>query len=71
MRASVSQGEGISCAVAADDQRQLKQRGFVELIALDTVSRQCAIPETGEHERVGRLALREVEFGHVREIVAC
>ena len=60
----VAQREGTARAVASDDERNLKQHGFVELVAMDAVGGQGAIPETGEHERVGRLALRRVEFGH-------
>jgi hypothetical protein len=58
------QGEGMASAVASDDEWNLEQRGCVELIALDAIGGQGAIPETGEHERVGRLALKRVEFGH-------
>jgi len=32
--------------------------------ALIDTGGQSAVPETGQHERVGRLALREVEVGH-------
>jgi len=60
----VMQGEGMAGAVASDDEWHLKQRGFVELIATDVIGGQGAIPEAGEHERVGRLALKRVEFGH-------
>jgi hypothetical protein len=34
------------------------------LIAMHAVGRQGTVPETGEHQRVSGLALREVEFGH-------
>ena len=64
MGAGVAQGEGLSEAVAADDERNLEQRGFVELVAMHAIGGQGAIPEAGEHERVGGLALREVEVGH-------
>jgi len=36
----------------------------VELVAVDAVGGQGAIPETGEHQRVGSLALGEIEVGH-------
>jgi hypothetical protein len=32
---------------------------------------QSAIPEAGEHERIGRLALGRVEFGHGVRIADC
>ena len=64
MRARVAQCERLSHAVAAEDQRDLQQRRLMQLIAMDAIGGQSAIPEAGEHERVGRLALREVEFGH-------
>ena len=64
MRAGVAQGEGLALAVAADDQRNFEQRGFVQLVAMDAIGGQGAIPEAGEHQRVGGLALREVEVGH-------
>jgi len=33
-------------------------------VAMNAIGGQGAIPEAGEHERVGCLALREVEVGH-------
>jgi hypothetical protein len=36
----------------------------VELVAVDAVGGQGPIPEAGEHERIGRLALGRVGFGH-------
>jgi len=63
MRAGVAQGEGLAEAVAADDEGDLEQRRFVELVAMNAVGGESAIPEAGEHERVGGLALR-VEIGH-------
>jgi len=64
MRASVAKSEGFSLHVTTDDERDLEQHGFVQLIAVNTVGAQSAVPEAGEHERIGRLALREIEFGH-------
>ena len=60
MGARVAQGEGLSLAVAADDERDLEQCRFVQLIRVDSIGGQGAIPEAGEHERISRLALREV-----------
>jgi hypothetical protein len=37
---------------------------LVELITLNLIRRQSTIPKPREHERIGRLALRRVEFGH-------
>jgi len=67
MGAGVAQGERMSLAIAADDKRDFEQRRFVQLIAVDAISGQGTIPEAGEHEGIGRLALWEVEFGHVRD----
>ena len=64
MRAGVAQSEGLSLTVAADNERDLEQGRLVQVIAVHAIRGQGAIPEAGEHESVGRLALREVEFGH-------
>jgi hypothetical protein len=64
VRTSVPQREGTAGAVAPNHQGDFKQHGFVKLIAMDTVGGQRAIPEAGEHQRIRRLALRGVEFGH-------
>ncbi len=65
----VAQREGVACTVASDNERNLEQHGFVELVAVDAVGGQGPIPEAGEHERVGRLALERVEFGHGRKLL--
>jgi hypothetical protein len=36
----------------------------MKLVAMHAIGGQGAIPEAGEHERIGRLALRRVGFGH-------
>ena len=64
MRAGVAHDEGAAFAVAADDQGNFQQHGFVQPISVNAIGGQRAIPEAGEHERVGRLALREIEFRH-------
>jgi hypothetical protein len=53
MGTGIAQGKGLAHAVAADHERNLKQHGFVKLIAMDPVGGQSAIPEAGEHERIG------------------
>lgn len=68
VRAGVAQGKGMADPIASDNQRNLEQRRFVQLIAVDAVGGQSSIPEAGQHERIGRLALRRVEVGH-EEIV--
>jgi hypothetical protein len=60
----VAQGEGLSLAIASDDEWNLQQHSFVELITMDVIRGQGAIPETRQHKRVRRLALGRVEFGH-------
>jgi hypothetical protein len=60
VRAGIAESKGASLAIAADHQGNFQQRGFVELIAMHVISRQGAVPETCEHQRVGGLALREV-----------
>jgi hypothetical protein len=71
MRTGVAQGEGLVLAVASDNEWNFEQRGLAELVAMDVIGRQSAIPETRQHERVGRLALGRVEFGHGVEIADC
>jgi hypothetical protein len=48
----------MALAVAADYQRDFEERCLMKLVALHAVGGQGAIPEAGEHERIGRLALR-------------
>ena len=36
----------------------------MKLIAVNTIGRKRTIPEAGEHQSIGGLALREIEFGH-------
>jgi hypothetical protein len=69
--AGVTQSEGMAGTVASDNQRSLKQHCLMELIAMNTIGRQGAIPEAGEHEGVGSLALGRVEFGHGSGIADC
>jgi hypothetical protein len=64
VRTSVPHCEGPTRSVAPDYQRDLQQHCFMQLIALNPVRRQGAIPEAGEHLGVGCLALRGIEFGH-------
>ena len=63
VRRVVSLVPSLTEAVAADDEGDLKQRRFMKLVAMNAVGGEGAIPEAGEHERVGGLALR-VEIGH-------
>ena len=58
VRAGIANSKGTSLAIAADHQWNFQQRGFVELVAMHAVGWQGAVPETGEHQRVGGLALR-------------
>jgi hypothetical protein len=60
----------MASAVAAYDKRNLKQSRLVELVAVDLVGGQGPVPEASEHERIGRLALKRVGFGH-GEIADC
>ena len=64
VRARVAQSERLAETVAADDQGNFQQRGFVQLVAVNAIGGQGAIPEAGEHQCVGGLALREFEIGH-------
>jgi hypothetical protein len=54
----------VADAIAPHNEWNLQQRGFVKLITVDSVGWQGTIPEAGKHQRIGRLALRRVEFGH-------
>jgi hypothetical protein len=69
VRAGIAESKGMSLAIAADNQGNFQQRGLVELIAMYAVSGQGPVPETGEHQRVGSLALRKVEFGHGEKLL--
>jgi hypothetical protein len=40
----------------------------MELVAVDAVGGQGPVPEAGEHERIRRLALGRIEFGHGGEL---
>jgi len=64
VRTGVAQGERTAGTVASYDEWYLKQHGLVELIAVNLAGGQGAIPEARKHERVSRLPLRRVEFGH-------
>src|SRR5271166_2123836 len=64
MRTSIAQSEGMSLAVAPDNQGDFQQRGLVQLIAMHAIGGQGAIPEARQHQSVSSLALRWVEFGH-------
>ncbi len=67
----VPQGKRMTNAIAPYDERNLEQHGLVELVAMDAIGGQGAVPEAGEHQRIGRLALRRVEFGHGVGIADC
>ncbi len=69
MGTGVAQGEGMSLAIAADDERDLKQSRLMELVAVNAVGRQGTIPETCQHQGIGGLSLGKIEFGH--EKFAC
>jgi hypothetical protein len=55
--AGVLEGEGTALRVAANDKGDLEEHGFLDSIALDAISRQGPVPETGKHQGVGGLAL--------------
>jgi hypothetical protein len=54
----------MSLTVSAYDYRDIEQRCLVQAMAVYAVGRESAVPEAGEHERVGGLALRGFEVGH-------
>jgi hypothetical protein len=62
--AGVAKSEGVALAITTDDEGKLQQRRLVKLIAVNAIGRQGAIPEVGEHQGIGCLALRKVKFGH-------
>jgi hypothetical protein len=70
MGAGVAQGEGLSDSVATNDERNLQQGRLMQAIAMDSIGGQSAIPEAGEHERIGRLPMGRVEFGHGEWLIA-
>jgi hypothetical protein len=64
MGARVAQGKSLALRVATDDQRLFEQHGLRELAAMDPIRWQGAVPESEEHERVGRLGLEWNFVGH-------
>lgn len=64
MRASIAEREWMILAITSNDERNFQQRRFMELIAVNSIRGQRAIPKTSKHQRVGRVALRQIEFGH-------
>ena len=64
MGAGVTQSEGLSEAIASDNQGDLQEGRLVQLVAMDVIGGESAIPEAGEHERVWDLALRQFLFRH-------
>jgi hypothetical protein len=64
VRARIAKRERMSLAIAPDDERKFQQHCLVKLIAMDAIGRQRTIPEVGEHQGIGCLALRRVKFGH-------
>src|ERR1039458_6777591 len=55
VRAGVAQGKGFSLLVAPNCQGLFQQHSFGELSAGKLIGRKGAVPETEEHERIGRL----------------
>jgi len=47
---SITQRERTAGTIASDDQWNLQQHSLVELVAMDAIGGQGAIPEAGEHE---------------------
>ena len=70
MRTGIAHRERMSGTIAANDERNLQQGGFVELISMHLIGWQRAIPEASQHECVSGLALWEIEFGH-DAVVGC
>jgi len=64
----VTQREWMARTIAPDDQRNFKQHGLVQLVAVHAIGRHSPIPEACEHQRVWRLALGGIEFRHDNEI---
>jgi hypothetical protein len=60
----VAERKGTADSIASYHQWDLEQQRLVQLMAMNAIGGQGAIPEAGEHERIGRLALGRVEFGH-------
>jgi hypothetical protein len=47
---SITQGERTAGAIASDEEWDFQQHRLVELVAMNAVGGQGAIPEAGEHE---------------------
>jgi hypothetical protein len=61
---SVTQREWMARTIATDNQRNFKQHGLVQLVAVHAIGRHSPVPEACEHQRVRRLAVRGIEFRH-------
>lgn len=60
VRASVAQSKGTAIRIATNHQRNLQQRGLLDLASMNAVRRQSAVPKAGKHERIRRFALQSV-----------
>ena len=70
VRAGIAQSEWFSHSITSNHQRDLQQSCLMQQIAVHSICWESAIPEAGEHERIGRLSLWKVKFRH-GEIVDC
>src|SRR5580658_929279 len=64
MRAGIAQSESFALPVASNDERLFEQRGLGELSGAKLTSRNSAIPEAEQHQRIGRLGLDWRVVGH-------
>ena len=62
--AGILQSKREALRITSQNERDLEEHGFCQVILADAIAGQCAIPEAGEHQRVRGLALgRIVEHG--------
>jgi hypothetical protein len=71
VRAGITQSEWLSDSITSNHQRDLQQRRLVNLIAVHAIGGESAVPEAGEHERIGGLPLRKIKFRHGEMVDCC
>jgi hypothetical protein len=64
MRACIAQGEGPALLVASDYEWLFQQHRLGQLPAAELIRRKRAVPETKQHQRIGRLGLEWKVVGH-------
>jgi len=64
MGTGIAKSEGLALSIATDDQWLFEQHDVRQLAATELGGGERSIPETEEHERIGRLGLEWRVFRH-------